>query len=579
MKSQPQTIGIAIAVLGFLGACATSDGNDASSGGGGLACIPGDSKACACGFGQMGAQVCTSDGHGYGACTNCTGEGVGGAGGSGGATVACKPGDTMVCYSGKIGTNGIGPCHEGTTTCNAQGSAWGPCVGEVTPAFDDCTSPADEDCDGLAPSCTGTTLWAKRAGDAVFQAAKAVAIDASGNTVVAGTFQGTFDFGLGPFTSAGDDDIFIAKLGSTGNPLWIKTFGDVGNQRLSGVATDAQGNVLLTGDFEGSVDFGGGLLSALERDMFVAKLDPAGVHVFSKRFGADNEQIGLAIAADMAGDIIVTGNFVGGVHFGGVLLMSTSWDVFIVKLDSLGNHIWSHRYGDAPDGQFARAIAVDTAGNVVVTGHFAGSIDFGTGLLTSAGGVDVFLAKFDTNGKAVWVKRFGDIMDQEGHGVAVTPNGNVVLAGVMQGSSDFGGGALTSADANDAFVAAFGSGGLPIWSKRFGGVSNDSAATVVADGAGNIVVAGAFVTSIDFGGGPFVGIGDEDAFVAKLDPLGKHVWSRGFHALGYQGPGALAFFENGDVVVAGQFEQTVDFGTGPLSSGGGFDIFVARLAP
>jgi hypothetical protein len=158
---------------------------------------------------------------------------------------------------------------------------------------------------------------------------------------------------------------------------------------------DASGNVLVTGYFAGTMDLGGGpLTSAGNQDLFVAKLDPSGAHVWSKHFGDTGIQQGQSIAVDASGNVLVTGHFAGTMDLGGGPLTSTvgSLDLFVAKLDPSGAHVWSKRFGDASD-QVGQGIAADSAGNVLVTGFFNGAMDFGFGVITSAGGNDIFVAK------------------------------------------------------------------------------------------------------------------------------------------------------------------------------------------
>ena len=138
----------------------------------------------------------------------------------------------------------------------------------------------------------------------------------------------------------------------------------------------------------------------------------------------------------------------------GTLTSAGSRDVFVAKFDPAGNHLWSQRFGDA-SLQSATAIAADAAGNVTVTGDFEGTVDFGGGLLTSAGGYDVFIAKLASAGTHLWSQRFGDANVSDAKGISVEAAGNVVAAGMFVGAIDFGGGVLTSAGVGDIFIAKF----------------------------------------------------------------------------------------------------------------------------
>jgi hypothetical protein len=98
---------------------------------------------------------------------------------------------------------------------------------------------------------------------------------------------------------------------------------------------------------------------------------------------------------------------------------------------------------------------VDGSGNVVVSGYFAGAVDFGGGALTALG-TDVFAAKYSSAGAHTWSRRFGGAGTQLGYGVAAAPNGNVTLTGPFSGTIDCGTGTLTSAGMDDAFLAGIG---------------------------------------------------------------------------------------------------------------------------
>jgi hypothetical protein len=302
-----------------------------------------------------------------------------------------------------------------------------------------------------SPSTGMKHLWSKRFGDANSQQALAVAGDASGNVIVAGTFAGAVDFGGGALTSAGQDDIFVAKFASDGAHLWSKRFGDGTNQYAALVAVDASGNVILAGYFPGTVDFGGGALTcAGNGDIFVAKFASDGAHLWSRRFGDGNA---AAAAVDASGNVIVAGYFKGAVDFGGGALTSAGgYDIFVAKFASDGAHLWSKRFGDG-SYQGADAVAVDASGNVIVTGRGGDTIDFGGGALA---GNYIFVAKFGPNGAHLWSKGLGDWTYAYAV-VTVDASGNVIVTGAFAGTVDFGGGALTSTSAaNEIFVAKFG---------------------------------------------------------------------------------------------------------------------------
>jgi hypothetical protein len=275
--------------------------------------------------------------------------------------------------------------------------------------------------------------------------------------IVAGGGGGTIDLGLGPI--AGNGTVFLAKINAAGNTLWAKRFGVLnGSQTAAAVQTDGLGNIVIVGAFDSSIDFGGGaLVSAGGTDVFVAKFSPAGTHLWSKGFGDVNATQGASsVAIDAAGNVIVTGSFLGTLDFGGPALVGTGMDntqnIFLAKLDASGNHLWSKSFGDGAQ-QTGLAVAVGPGGSVLLTGGIAGSTNFGGGALVASGSRDAFVARFDTNGSHLKSQIFGGLDDQFGQALAPDGAGGVLVTGFFYGTIDFGNGLLTSAGNSDTFLA------------------------------------------------------------------------------------------------------------------------------
>lgn len=348
-----------------------------------------------------------------------------------------------------------------------------------------------------------------------------------------------------------------------------------------GVAVDAAGNVFFVRSFDGAIDLGGGpLTSAGGFDAVIVKFDGAGNHVWSKQFGDANHQGANDAAVDSQGNIIIVGSFQGSINFGGGVLTSAgSSDLFVVKLDPAGNHLWSKRFGNALQ-QLDTRVAVDPADNVVLGLNQLGTIDFGGGPVTSAGGEDVVVVKLSSGGAFVWNKRYGDASGQNVYDIVVDGTGALLLTGGFVGTIDFGGGALTAAPGgSDAFVVKLNPAGLCYWSKRFGGAGNNAGRSVGVDASGNVAVAGFFEGAVDFGGGPLTSAGFRDGFVVKLSAAGGHVWSKRFGDTNDDDAYFTRIDSYGSPIVTGHFNGTIDLGTGPLTSAGQHDIVLAKLAP
>ncbi|WP_437808996.1 hypothetical protein [Sorangium sp. So ce1078] len=312
---------------------------------------------------------------------------------------------------------------------------------------------------------SGAHQFSRRFGDAATQHATAVAVDEAGNAFVTGEFWGTLDFGENRqgerfrLQSQGESDVFLVKLDAAGNVDWARQFGDAEDQAGTGVAVDGHGNIVLVGRFGGSVDFGGdekGLLTVAKSDLFIAKLDPAGDHVWSKSANATNAAEALGVAVDGAGNVVVTGSFRSSVTLGeSVRTSAGDKDILVIRLDENGVLQWCEDFGDDADQEGA-SVAVDLAGNILVAGSFLGSIEIGDEVRSATGAADAFVAKLDPASAPIWSRSFGDSGEQQGASVAIDLLGDSWVTGRFDGVIDLGSGAVTSQGAVDAFLVQLG---------------------------------------------------------------------------------------------------------------------------
>jgi hypothetical protein len=304
-----------------------------------------------------------------------------------------------------------------------------------------------------------------------------IAADGAGNAIVTGGLMGSVDLGGGSLPSSGSlctsppcGSVFAVKFDAGGNHVWSHGYG--GNDFFGlpgglGSAVDGAGNVVLTGNFTGAINFGGATLATNWPapacavtygcfGIFLAKLDAQGNHLWSRGFGQVDTRMGAVaphgLAFDAPGNVVLVGSFIGSVDFGGPVFTTMGEErMFTAELDADGNHVWSRDFTGSP-GPFLSLAASGAGGFVVAGGLNNGSVDFGGGVLTSAGADDVFFARFDATGAHLCSKRFGDGAGQAAQGVALDPMGNMLLTGYNLGSTDFGTGPLPSAGAGDAFL-------------------------------------------------------------------------------------------------------------------------------
>jgi len=429
-------------------------------------------------------------------------------------------------------------------------------------------------------------VWASSHGDGSAQQAVAVAVDGSDNLVVTGTFNGTIKFDS-TLTSAGGQDVFIAKLDTFGVPLWSKSFGNAAEQSVTSLNIDNMGNILIVGHFEGEIDFGGGALSSAGgQDAYLAKLDSNGAHIWSKAYGDTAQQRALSVATDGSGNVLLAGGYAGTLTLGMSTILTSAGgeDGFLAKLNSIGAVIWAKSFGDAAE-QHASVVAVDSLGNVLVAGQMDGSVDFGAGPVASAGATDLFGASYDANGTLKWASPFGDVQDQCSGtcpiSLAFDLSNAIVVAAGFEGTIDLGGGPLTSAGGSDVLLAKIGSGGAHLFSTRFGDTAEQAAHGVAIDAAGAMLLCGAAAGDINFGGGVLSSNSmSTDVFVAKISSGGSYQSAALYGDASPQSCLAMARDSQNKALVGGIFEGTLDLKTSQaLVSNGMRDAFIAKLAP
>jgi hypothetical protein len=228
--------------------------------------------------------------------------------------------------------------------------------------------------------------------------------------------------------------------------------------------------------------------------------------------------------------------------------------------------------------QIPLASAVDKGGNVVIAGVFEGTAEVGGGQLQSLGGIDAFVVKYKPDGSGVvFSLSFSGLEDQEARAVAVDKAGNTIVVGSFAGSIHFGGPSapLMSAGMNDIFVAKISPSGSVLWKQQFGDMNDQRAAGVAVDSTGNIYVAGRFEGTLTWGGTMLASAGDTDAFIAKLSPEGDPAWSYRSGDASAQGAEAVAVDNGDNVLLTGWFKSSIDLGG--TKAAAATDGFLAKL--
>lgn len=383
---------------------------------------------------------------------------------------------------------------------------------------------------------------------------------------------------------------------------WAKQLGGLGTEVGTNLTTDNFGNVYTVGWFEGTVDFDPGvgvfnLSSSGDKDVFISKLNSSGSFVWAKKIGGASYDYSKSIFVDLTGNVFITGSFKGSANFdpGNTNITLTSSgidDIFISKLDSLGNHKWTKQIGGLY-GDIGQKITGDKNGNIYCTGYFTGTVDFDPGAtiynLNYIAGNDIFILKLNTNGDFVWVKQQGGNSIDQGLDINLDNSGYIYTTGVFQSTADFDPGPsvynLTSVGGSDVFISKMDSTGNFLWAKKIGGTSTDLANSISSDEFNNIYITGYFFGTSDFDPSNMVynltASGLSDIFVLKLDSAGNYLWAKKMGGISYDQALSVTNDSIGHVFTTGYFSGTCDFDTSidtlSLISMGGSDSFISCL--
>ncbi len=415
----------------------------------------------------------------------------------------------------------------------------------------------------------GNMIWARTWGGEKTDIGLGAAVDDADNAYLIGVFQDEVDFDPGPGTnvleSNGGSDIFLSKFDPSGSLIWVRTWGgdpvasvlwedEIGCE----IVLDSSGSVYVTGGFRGEdVDFdpgpGSDLHDSVEyegvyrTDAFLTKFDSAGSFIWAKSWGGSMYDIGIGATVDEYDNIYITGFFQPTAGWFGVDFDpgpendyhdTNGWsDAFLSKFDSEGNHLWARTWGGEGGDEFGFGVASDNLGDILVTGHFWGTVDFDPDEGTtdehySQGWWDAYLSRFNSDGAFIWAKTWGGTEPDFSRSVSTDASGNIVTSGGFSGLHVD----LDPGDGEDIYdsegelsslnVSQFEQSGSYCWAR----IWQNSAFIVekirsTVDDSGHIYVPGAFMGTIDFNPDDdatelHTSSGVVDAFLIKLMPDG-----------------------------------------------------------
>lgn len=374
---------------------------------------------------------------------------------------------------------------------------------------------------------------------------------------------------------------------------WQDRFGDDAQQRVRQLAVTRTGDLLVTGDFDGTIDFGHANRTGR---IYLAKFDANGDDLWSKSFSAGAQTTSTGVAAGPDGGAVMIGG-VGGKDStdlgGGLLTAGKNARAFVARFNGKGEPAWSYLFddttGDKSSLQAAFGVAAHPSGPIAVAGGCIGSIGHGTQQVKcQLDWWDGFVALLDAAGNALWIRSFGGLGFETMQGLAFDADGNVIATGVIQNVVQFDTKQAGEMNQLTAVVIKLnGKDGNVLWAKGLGPIPAAPPPRYVkpaVDPQGDIIVATGLSGPFNFGGAcPTVhGVDgtDMDVAVVKFDPAaGECLWVRHFPAPGDQNAAEVAVDGKGNILLGGSYLGAVNFGFGELELRGKEDAFLLKLAP
>ncbi|HZI15062.1 MAG TPA: SBBP repeat-containing protein [Myxococcus sp.] len=337
----------------------------------------------------------------------------------------------------------------------------------------------------------------------------ALAVAASQGNVYTAGYT-TGMFGL---ESVGGQDVFVTNHDAQGTLLWVRQLGSPAHDRAVAMTADPAGNVYVTGYTWGSLVTG--VPNRGGTDIFVAKYNAQGERLWVRQLGTEMDDFGTGVAVRRNGQdgLVVAGYSLGRFDSSA---SPGNYDVVVVKFDQAGNEYWRQQFGTGRS-DVALGVALGDSEDIYIAGHTQGSLD---GVTSPGTTVDLFVACYGLSGHQRWVRQLGSTSDEYGTGVAVrraSPEGPdlIYVSGYTFGALD----GNVRAGSYDAVLVKYDGAGNRQWTRQLGTTTSDYAQGVAVDDAGNVHLAG--YTAGSLAGNP--SLGGTDLFAATYDAEGRRL--------------------------------------------------------
>lgn len=365
--------------------------------------------------------------------------------------------------------------------------------------------------------------------------------------------------------------------------LWAKTTSNVAESSATAVATAPDGSVYTGGSFmQSSITFEDQTINHTGSYLnpFLVKYASDGTFLWAKGTSVNSETSDITgITTDNLGAIYVIGRFDGAIGFGDLSLTSTTFNSFIAKFDSDGNVIWLKKVGASNWTSISSIKLVEN--HIYVVGAYSGILEFSTETLVSNGESDIYVASYDVDGNLEWAESFGGTGIENGPDLAVDGDTNLYITGSFNSPTlNFADTTVTNAGQYDIFLIKFNGNQMPQWIKSYGGISSDWGVSLAADMSGNIFSSYMFTGAVTFEGNSLISTGYNDAVIVKYDSAGTFLWHKLLNGNATETISSLTCDNAGRVFFTGSsYSNNLGFGGNSYALTGVSSMFVGMLQP
>ena len=408
-----------------------------------------------------------------------------------------------------------------------------------------------------------------------------LSIDYQGNYYIAGTFAKQLKINNYSLLSTGGRDIFLLKYNKNNTLIWAKHFGGEKEDNIYSITTDTTGNLYLTGSFQNEINIGNTLLhSKSNTNVFVAKINPDGNIVQTKVLYSNNSAQNTIVHTTTNGNFWLLGSYLNTIELDSLTVLNAQagLDIFMAKYDRNGKLLnYGQIKGDADE--ILNDFIVDKTGAIYLAGSYSDNINFGSGQTNSYGGFDLFVAKYDSLANRLWYKIAGGKHDDEVVSIAIDTIDNLYIAGNFIEQTKFGSLIFTAQKEKDIFIIkSRQTNGSPIWLKQFGSSSYNTANSIKVSNNGNIYLAGSFIGTIQ--NSPIILKSKSkapNAFIACFEQNGSKKWVDINSSLSENNT-FLTYNPYHDVLFAyGYFNEKMDFSKQHIFNKNYKDIYFGKL--